>query len=122
MENWQLEAELSQGLGATEWISAVLETKKKKFKFSNSDFDFFKTKKTPFGVNLDASPHGIHITCIGLDERRLAITMSPALLSQLIITYGAEAAKVGEQYPFAEAARAFTRAHTSIINRKRPAP
>lgn len=122
MKKWRMEAELSQGLGATEWINAVLKTKKKTFKFSNSDFDFSKVGKTPFGINLEVSSHGVQITCIGRDEREIAVTISPSLLAELIIAYGNEAAKAGEKHPLAEAARALMRAQTSIVNRKRPAP
>jgi hypothetical protein len=118
--NWKLEAELSQNLGATEWISATLKIKKKSFTFSNSDSDFDKPKKTPFGVDLQATAHGIHMIWKGREGRELTVTMSPLLLCQLIIAYGAEAAKAGEQHPLAEAARALTRAQTSIVNRERP--
>src|ERR1700722_16867614 len=118
MEDWKLNAELSQKLGAKEWISAEIKTKAKSYSFSTADFDFARGKK-PIATDIEVCPYGVLVSFENDTARGLSVALSPALLGQLIAAYGDQAAKAGEDFPFAETARALTRAQTSIINRKR---
>ncbi|HTM79334.1 MAG TPA: hypothetical protein VL133_17105 [Devosia sp.] len=121
MENWKLEAELSQGLGCTEWISAEVQTTKKSYRFSTSDQSFIRSRDHIL-IDVAVIGSGVLITSKSDDRRKLSVALSPKLLSEIIIAYGALAAKAGEDFPFAEAARALMRAQTSIVNREKPAP
>ncbi|HXR94932.1 MAG TPA: hypothetical protein VN718_03590 [Rhizomicrobium sp.] len=117
MDDWKYNAELSQALGSKEWVSAEIRTKAKSYRLSTSDFNF--DSKEPVAADIDVCAYGVLLRFEDRTSRKLSVALSPKLLGELIIAYGARAAKAGEEFPFAETARALTRAQTSIVNRER---
>ena len=116
-DEWKYEADIVRALGATEYVSAVLKTAKKSYGIRNSNGAL--QNGGPIPADVEATSSAVRFSFVGADNRALAVVISPELLGELIVAYGAEAAKADENFPHAEAARAFTKAQTSIVNRKR---